>query len=151
MHYPAAMGLRLLAGRWLSARDRASTPIVAVVNESVVRIYSALYPGAGPIIGKRIDDGGPQATFPMIVGVLSDFRSRPDADPEPEAYMSAAQEPFNGLATLLVRVSANPMALADSIRKIVGRTPGVFMAAPKPWTNNFRLLSLRGAFRRFSW
>ena len=51
--------------------------------------------------------------------------------------MSAAQEPFNGLATLLVRVSANPMALADSIRKIVGRTPGVFMVRPETLDEQF--------------
>jgi putative ABC transport system permease protein len=137
MHYAAAVGIRLLAGRWLNERDQAGTPKVTVVNEAMVRAYSAMYPEAGPIIGKQIDDGGPHGNFPTVVGITSEFRSRPDIDTEPVAYLSAAQEPFHGLATLLVRASAKPMLLADPIRKIVGRTPGVFMVQPKTLDEQF--------------
>ena len=53
LHYPAAAGLRLVAGRWFDDRDRNGAPNVTVVNEAAARIYSSLYPNIGSIIGRR--------------------------------------------------------------------------------------------------
>jgi putative ABC transport system permease protein len=126
-HYAAAAGVRLLSGRWLSEDDRREGPRVTVVNEAVARIVSALYPGSGPIIGKQIDLGGKPADNPTIVGVVSALRWRPDADPQPEVFVPYTWWPLNGVAQYLVRASSDPMALAEPIRKIVGRTPRVEM------------------------
>ncbi len=129
--YSATLGLRLLSGRWFNDRDRKGSPPVAVVNEATERAYLRLFSENGSIIGKRIDTGGPGTEFPTIVGVVNDFRWRPDADPEMAAFVSSAQVPFRGMATLLVRTSSDPIALANSVRKLVSRTPGVSMVRPE--------------------
>jgi putative ABC transport system permease protein len=131
LHFPAAAGLRLIAGRWFDESDREGARNVTVVNEAAARIYSTLYPSGGSIIGQRIDDRGQPASFPVVIGVISNLRLRPDADPEPQAYRPAAQDPFHGLATLLVRTQSDPMTLAGPIRKIVAGTPGAFMTGPE--------------------
>jgi hypothetical protein len=90
LHFPVAAGLRLVAGRWFDDRDREGAPNVTVVNEAASRIYSMLYPNSGSIIGQRIDDRGQPDRFPTVIGVISDLRLRPDADPEPQAQADGA-------------------------------------------------------------
>jgi putative ABC transport system permease protein len=125
--YPAALGLRLLSGRWFDDRDRDGSAPVAVVNEATERACLELFPGSGSIIGKRLDTGGPSREFPTIIGVVSDFRWRPDTDAELAAFVPSVQVPFRGLATVLVRASSDPMPLASTIHRLVSQTPGVSM------------------------
>ena len=68
-HYPAAAGMRLLSGRWLSDDDRDGTTPVMVVNETFQQGCQAVYRGAGSVIGRQIDTGTPPST---IVGLISD-------------------------------------------------------------------------------
>jgi putative ABC transport system permease protein len=132
LHYREALGLRLISGRWLEPRDGDGARPVAVLNQSAMKIYSARYPDSGPPIGEQINTGGPAAEFPTIVGIVSDFKSRPDADAEPKAYVPTGQSPIRGLGIVLVRTSSDhPMALADTIRRIVAQTHGVSMTRPE--------------------
>ena len=125
--YPAALGLRLLSGRWFDDLDRDGAAPVAVINEATERAYLELFPASGSVIGKRLDTGGPSREFPTIIGVVNDFRWRPDTDPELAAFVPSVQVPFRGLATVLVRTSSDPMRLATTIQKLVSQTPGVSM------------------------
>jgi predicted permease len=126
-HYKAAAGVVLVSGRWLTDDDLKGTPPVTVINESLFRILSALYPDNGPVIGKQIDVGGMVPANPTIVGVVRSLQRRPDADPEPQMFVPSSWWPLNGIAQYFVRTSGDPMALVGPIQKIVSRTPGVQM------------------------
>ncbi len=82
----AAMGTPLLRGRDFSENDRRDSPPVAIVNETLARIYFA---GVDPI-GKRFY-WGDRDIF-TIIGVAADVHvSALDADPAPMVYNSMFQ------------------------------------------------------------
>jgi putative ABC transport system permease protein len=62
-------------------------------------------------------------------GVGNNFGERPDADAVPAAFVTHWQWSFNGLGTILMRTSSDPMALADPLRKILNRTPQLRMSS----------------------
>jgi putative ABC transport system permease protein len=126
-HYKAAAGIALVSGRWLTEDDLRGTPRVTVINESLFRILSALYPDNGPVVGREIDLGGKAADNPTIVGVVRSPQRRPDADPQPEMFVPSSWWPLNGTATYLVRTTGDPIALVGPIQRIVSKTPGVEM------------------------
>jgi predicted permease len=71
--YFQTMGISLRAGRLFDARDRAETPPVIILSQSLA---AKLYPGENPI-GKRINtarENNPEWT--EIVGVVSDIRQQ---------------------------------------------------------------------------
>jgi putative ABC transport system permease protein len=97
--YLDVSGLSLLAGRWLEASDRADTAGAVVVSRSLA---DALWPGRSAI-GQTIQierDGKP--TLVSIVGVVSDIRNAPHAEPARIVYRSVAQGAPSALY-LLVR------------------------------------------------
>jgi predicted permease len=114
--YFPAMGMRLVAGRWLTDRE----PTLAVmVNESFVR---AVYGKADPL-GRRIVAPSlskiPES-LATIVGVVSDLRyAKLDQHPAPETYIPFRQAIFVGSMDILVRTSGDASAMAGSIRKLV--------------------------------
>jgi predicted permease len=82
----AAMGTPLLRGRDFSENDRRDSPPVAIVNETLAKVYFA---GVDPV-GKRFY-WGDRDMF-TIVGVAADVRvSALDADPAPMIYNSMFQ------------------------------------------------------------
>lgn len=128
--YAEAMGLRLLAGRGIDARDGAQTTPVAVVNQTLA---SRLWPGLAPgdVVGQRLrveyfGDAPPRE----IVGVVADVRSRrPDAPSDPEVHAPFRQVPFAGLS-YVVRSEGDPTSLTGPIRQALGSmTPDVALGA----------------------
>jgi hypothetical protein len=99
--------MRLLAGRAFTASDRAGSPPVVIVNESLAR---AFWPGASPV-GQFIDKE-------EIVGVVSDVKFPTDAN-EPmtryQAYRPFAQAPRGFGLWLMVR---GPVSV-DTLRRTV--------------------------------
>jgi putative ABC transport system permease protein len=89
--YPESMGMRLVAGRWITASDILRTPHVVVINQSTAQKY---WPSANPI-GARIRLGGRADTLARtVVGVVSDVsQSSLDATPRPQMYLPHAQFP----------------------------------------------------------
>jgi predicted permease len=82
----AAMGTPLLRGRDFSEDDRRDSPPVAIVNETLAKLYFA---GVNPI-GKRFY-WGDRDIF-TIIGVAADVHvSALDADPGPMVYNSMFQ------------------------------------------------------------
>jgi len=87
--YLRALKARLLRGRLFSEADNASTPGVAVINETLARQF---FPGENPI-GQRIenDEGGKPSTW-EIVGIVEDVREGPlDVPTWPTEYFPISQ------------------------------------------------------------
>jgi putative ABC transport system permease protein len=56
-----------------------------------------------------------------VIGVVSDFRSRPDADSVAQIYMPLAQHFLTASNWLYVRTSGDPLRMVGTIRKIETR------------------------------
>ncbi|HKT58621.1 MAG TPA: ABC transporter permease [Gemmatimonadales bacterium] len=126
--YLTAMGLRLRAGRALTAQDRAGTPRVMLINETLAR---RAWPGEDPI-GKRVaccepgPDGNPN--WKTVVGVIADVHARGlGREAPPEFYLPMAQAPkaawrwIDRTMTLAVRMPGDPMTAAPAMRDAVWR------------------------------
>ncbi len=98
--YFAALRVAVPAGRDFDARDGASAPLAAMVNQAMARRHwpdgNAL--GARIRLGDEGDDG-----WRTIVGVVADVRNDDiDAPPVPHVYVPLAQRPERTM-TLVVR------------------------------------------------
>lgn len=117
-NYAKVMGVKLLAGRNLSATDRDNSPTVVLINDALARKY---FPSEDPV-GKVISfDRIPDSTsfFRTIVGVIGNERqASPAAPSRPEFYAPVHQDPRSGM-TLVVRTTGDPAALAPGLRRIV--------------------------------
>ena len=119
------LGMSLLIGRSIDARDTAMAPQVAVVNEAMAKQF---FPGQYPI-GKRFWLGRNRSWAPMeIVGVVRDAKyGSLRAPAPPTAYVPYTQS-RTPLASMCFEVLAegDPMALVNSIRRAVSDiVPGV--------------------------
>lgn len=123
--YFHALGLPLIAGRYLDQTDTAGSPHVVVVNESFVRRY---YP-KGDAIGKRIlvekilpNRGGlgPQTAW-EIVGVVVDEKGRGlESVTDVGVYASFAQNPVVGLG-IVAKGSGEGGAIIQAVARAVTR------------------------------
>ena len=115
--YLDAMGLRLVAGRFVTDRDTESSPRVVVVNEAFA---SAYFPGED-IVGQRLNLGRGEPT--EIVGVVGDVHHRGlDSRPQPELYFSYRQSLLGrGVprVSIVVRTTGDPRALGPFLRQDV--------------------------------
>lgn len=113
--YFETMGIPLKNGRLLEAYDRAGTPRVALISESLAR---RRLPGLDPI-GRRliIGTGLPYS----VVGVVGDVKQMSLALAESEAvYVAASQWPFADRAmSLVIRTKGNAPSLASEVRQAV--------------------------------
>jgi putative ABC transport system permease protein len=121
--YAETMGLTLLRGRLINTADRADTLRVAVITEEMARQAF----GTEDPIGKRFRRGRQQETgYPwmVVVGVVRDtkedrlnFRIA-----RPVLYVPFAQRvnpPASAATTLVVRSTADPLALASAVRNAI--------------------------------
>ena len=112
----AALGIPLKRGRDFSASDTNDQPLVAIVNEALVRKSLA---GQDPV-GRTIFCPFDRPEGMTIIGVVGDVRQRnPAIEPMPECYMPYTQHNYNG-ATLnvMVRTAGDPLALAGTLRRV---------------------------------
>ncbi len=108
----AAMGMRLLRGRGITAADRADAPGVAVINETMGARY---WPGEDPI-GKRFSTESPNGPWTTVVGVVADVHHDGlDQPVRPEMWLSVGQMPDPGL-TLVIRTGGEPLDFAPIVR-----------------------------------
>jgi predicted permease len=148
--YFETMGMKLLRGREISERDNAGSPLVAVVNQTLVDRY---FPGQNPI-GRRLEIGfDDPPRWREIVGVVKDVHSAGlDQDTPVQVYTAYFQIPtvFGNPATLtvLARTAQDPAVLGSSMKSAilhVDRAQPVF--AVQPMT---AIVSQAVAQRRFS-
>jgi predicted permease len=109
------LGLRVLAGRSFTSADRAGSPPVTIINESMAR---TLWPGQNPI-GQRIGSPDPaNRLWREVVGVVSDARSVVIGDGVAfQVYRPWSQVP-DSTATLALRSSLAPESLLAEVRRI---------------------------------
>ena len=146
-HFFPAAGLRLLAGRTFSDQDEETAPRVAILSENYVRRYGLADDVS--MIGRQIRSvsaRGPRGKTITVIGVVSDFRRTPDADPRPQIYMPLAQNSLTASNGLYVRASGDPLAIADRVRTVITRDHTANMAGVQTLEEE---LSIETAPRRF--
>ncbi|HUF28774.1 MAG TPA: ABC transporter permease [Gemmatimonadaceae bacterium] len=120
--YFEAMGLRLVAGRFLDERDAMDAPLVLIVNRGFVSKYFA---GREPLGGRVRISGGPSDAFATVVGVVDDVRHNGlTTDVKAQFYAPHAQFAVSPGSTqrtmsLVVRTTGNSRALVAPVRSVI--------------------------------
>jgi putative ABC transport system permease protein len=116
----AALGIPLKQGRDFDDGDALGRPLVAIVNEALVRKSLG---GQDPI-GRTIFCSFDRKDGMTIVGVVGDVRQRnPAVEPIPDCYMPYRQHAYNNnTLNVVVRTAGDPMTLAAAIRRLSAET-----------------------------
>jgi putative ABC transport system permease protein len=111
--YFEAVGIELLQGRRFSAADDSGAPLVAIVNQALVRRH---WPGSDAI-GKGILLASGQRE---IVGIVEDTREfdLESPSPYPMIYLPVGQSPFRFMGVAL-RTAGDPNAVTAAARAAV--------------------------------
>ena len=120
--YFRAAGIPLLKGREFASTDRAGSPKVVIINQTLANRF---FPGEDPL-GKRIAWTGDVLRFTpisgewrTIVGVVGNTQDGGlDAAPRSAVYLPFHQE-FAMLGGLVIRADSNVSALAAAATRIV--------------------------------
>jgi predicted permease len=110
--YLKVMQIPLLAGRWISAEDRAGTEPVVVIDS---RLAHKFWPNQSPL-GQHISDGKPA----LIVGVVATIRNsslEQDTSDGMRYYAYAQTNDFR--ADFLVRADGDPTALSAAMQHAI--------------------------------
>jgi predicted permease len=112
----AALGIPIKSGRDFNEGDAADRPLVAIVNEALVRQALA---GADPI-GRTIFCHFDRKEGMTIVGLVGDVRQRnPSIAARPECYMPYTQHTYNNRTlNVVLRTGGDPTALAGTVRRL---------------------------------
>lgn len=122
--YFGALGIRVRAGRPLTATDDLNTPRVVVVNRSFVRKYFDDVPieqAVGLSLGTAVfrNYGEKERNDTTIVGVVDDLKQdAPDGAPQPELFIAYAQvrNTYASQAFVVLRTADDPAAHIDTLR-----------------------------------
>ena len=115
--YFKTMSIPLLAGRVFTDADDQNAKPVAVVSETLARRY---WPGENPI-GKRANVGGQASPqWIEIAGVVADTKVESLSDaPKPQYYRPFPQFVRAESASLVIRTTGDPVALAPAVREAI--------------------------------
>ncbi len=146
----ATIGGRFVAGRDFTPADRQGAPLVAVVNQQAAKNYFG-----NAAIGKRFRFGSStgqvdttQNPWITVVGVVADMRrTGVDMAVRDEAFVPYAQY-GPGRMTLMIRSSADPLALVPQVRRAVREIDNALPISNVQTMEH--LVSGRVAQRRFS-
>lgn len=116
--YFQAMGAELLRGRYFTQEDGPSSPLVAIIDESMAGRY---WQGDDPI-GKRIkgqDRRGHNDDWVTVIGVVRDIRTHGlERSATPHVYEWYRQAD-NPTPDIVVRATGNPAAIASELHNVV--------------------------------
>lgn len=119
--YLETMGIQVVQGRSFTAADRAGSLPVALVNETLARVF---YPGQD-VVGRRLRPCCGGDDWFEIVGVVADVKQGGlDAPTGTELYLVVEQvsevydRPIRSMHVVL-RASVPPTSLAPQVRRIV--------------------------------
>lgn len=111
-----ALGLRLVAGRWIQSGDVRGAPRVLMATEEMARRF---WPGQNPL-GRCVKFGSDTAPCHEVIGVVRDVRVMELREETlPVAFLSAAQQAsdnsfFNGV--VVVRTTRSPEEMTPVVR-----------------------------------
>jgi len=115
--YGEVVGIEVLTGRWLTESDRADTPGVAVINETMARLYFE----EGRAIGARLRSSRREPSWPsewLVVGVVREPRRLGNSrESGPAVFLPFQQAPIRNL-TAIVRTTV-------PARNVIGRFRGM--------------------------
>jgi predicted permease len=112
--YFEALGLPLIAGRFLSAEDEGKS--YTVVSELTAR---TMWPGKNPI-GRQFKRGGDPEEPPFtVIGVVGNARTISLAKPDPMMVYTPYWYRSRGTGGLVVRAHTDSGVIADAVRKAV--------------------------------
>jgi macrolide transport system ATP-binding/permease protein len=78
------VGHKLIRGRWITAQDTSTSPLVAVVNQQFVRHF---FPHGEDPIGVHFGTGGVKSSGEIeIVGIVSDIKYNDEKNPQRPMY-----------------------------------------------------------------
>jgi predicted permease len=114
--YLQTLGVTLVEGRLLDARDGADAPLAIVVNETLVRRYM----DGQPALGRRILFSLTDPPF-TVVGVVRDVLERGyQQDAKPGVYVTQRQGPrFFPTINMVVRVGGDPLSHAPAVQQVI--------------------------------
>jgi putative ABC transport system permease protein len=120
--YFHTLGIQLREGRFFNERDREDAPRVAIINETLARLF---FPNEDPL-GKRLKLGGVSSAFPWltITGLVMDVKhGGPEAETPPEMYVPYLQPlmPNWNVPAMFVaiRAESEPLSLVAAVRNKV--------------------------------
>ncbi|MDB6093899.1 MAG: hypothetical protein JWM32_1461 [Verrucomicrobia bacterium] len=133
--YFRALGIPLISGRDLTARDGIGATSVVLINQEIARKY---FPGQNPV-GRQILLLG-DTTWSEIIGVVGDVRN-PLRDVTPQLYRPIERNTSQTLY-LLLKVAHNSPALSQSVRDALASidpaiTPGPMQSLEQTLTGNW--------------
>lgn len=110
------IGMSLVRGRDFDARDTATSPQVAIVNETFARLVFK----SGNAIGQRFHfgPGGPEIE---VVGVVADAKYETIGEPPTPAAYSPESQAYNSTTVLSVRSALSGPDTAAAIRQLAAR------------------------------
>jgi predicted permease len=115
--YFRVMQIRLRAGRDFTDMDREGQPLVAIVNEELVRQFFPRDNAVGSRIGWAPDSGLP--SWMTIVGVVGDVKHSGLNQPtDPAVYTPFVQsdERWKRFMTLVIRANNSPSGLVEQVK-----------------------------------
>ncbi len=132
------------SGRDFNDSDTADKPLVAVVNEALVR---KSFPNQNPL-GRTIFCPFDTLTGMTIIGVVGDVRQLgPERESMPECYMNYGQHSFNGLTlSIVARTAGDPSTVSQTLRRL---TREMSADVPMKFTTMEAMLSDHVAAPRF--
>jgi predicted permease len=123
--YLRAIGVPLLAGRWLTTADHFDAPKVVLVNQALALQY---WPTVAASVGQQIYTRNPmdRDAAMTIIGVTGDVKDGPtDAQAPPAIYAPFLQNPSFGNYVVL-RAAGDPVGLAGAAREVARRAGNDF-------------------------
>jgi len=139
--YFESFGAQLVAGRFLTDRDRQDTPGVVVVNQTFATRYLADRPAVGQHLTTTSRAIGPLGVNLVtdgrleVVGVVADIQNAALGQPvEPAIYFTTRQYPFRALFVTVDAVDAQVAitALRTALHEIA---PAVPLADAATWSD----------------
>jgi len=110
--FTEAMGMRLIAGRTFTERDKNDTTPVTLIDERFVQRW---WPNANPL-DKRVEMGG---TSYQVVGVVSHIKHYGIDQTSRESMYIPAYQSTTDYPTLVVRCQGDPLRLLEPIQRAI--------------------------------
>jgi putative ABC transport system permease protein len=133
-----AMGTRLVRGRWFTSADTSGSQPVAVVNETLARLYFK----DGNAVGGRLRVGNMTNPWAVVVGVVADERHNGVTGlvkekfyiPHSQWHVATGGNLVRN-AFIVVRTTGDPMSVAAAVRgEVRALDPSLPVANVRPMT-----------------
>ena len=132
--YLKAAQMRLIAGRNFTWHDTASTPLVALINQTMAHILF----GNAPAVGQHFAEPGPRVF--TVVGLVEDGKyGSLTEDPMPAMYWALEQNPDNECA-LVVRSARSPAEISAALDAVIAKIDPSLPVTTESWPDALALV-----------